>query len=100
MVIFREHVTDLAQHDASEISAFWSDVQRSGPAVGVAFAPRKIDYLVMGHRAPHLHCHVLPQHREDDPLRNVDISDGPVHLPSFGMDDAVAALRNAWQEVA
>jgi diadenosine tetraphosphate (Ap4A) HIT family hydrolase len=100
VVILREHVTDLAQLDVSELSAFWRDVQRAGRAVGVAFAPRKVDYLVMGHRAPHLHCHVFPQHRKDDPLRNVDIADGPAHLPSSGMDDAVAALRKAWQEFA
>lgn len=100
VVILREHVTDLAQLDASELSAFWRDVQRAGRAVGVAFVPRKIDYLVMGHRAPHLHCHVFPQHLTDDPLRNVDIADGTAYLPSSGMNDAVAALRKVWQEFA
>ncbi|MFJ4998912.1 HIT family protein [Microbacterium sp. NPDC088619] len=100
VVILREHVTDLGLLDAGQLSAFWRDVQRAGRAVGKAFDPRKINYLVMGHRAPHLHCHVFPQHLEDDPLRNVDISDGPAYLPDAEIDASASALRKAWQASA
>lgn len=100
VVILREHLTDLGQLDADQLSAFWRDVQRAGRAVGAAFNPRKIDYLVMGHRAPHLHCHVFPQHLADDPRRNVDISDGPVYLGDAEMAHSVAALRRAWHEIS
>ena len=65
-----------------------------------SFDPRKINYLVMGHRAPHLHCHVFLQHLADDPLQNVDISDGPVHLPDSDMTQSVGALREAWHASA
>lgn len=81
LVILRAHVTDMADLNAQQLAAFWADVQRAGGAIGQRFAPRKIDYLVMGHRMPHLHCHVFPQHSSDDPKRNVDISDGPVLVP-------------------
>ena len=100
VVILREHLTDLGQLDAGQLSAFWRDVQRAGRAVDKAFDPRKINYLVMGHRAPHLHCHVFPQHLADDPLQNVDISDGPVHLPDSDMTHSVVALREAWHASA
>lgn len=100
VVILREHLTDLGQLDADQLSMFWRDVQRAGRAVDNAFDPRKINYLVMGHRAPHLHCHVFPQHLEDDPLRNVDISDGPVYLDDAELAHAVVALREAWHAVA
>ena len=100
VVILREHVTDLGQLDVAQLSAFWRDVQRAGRAVDKAFDPRKINYLVMGHRAPHLHCHVFPQHLMDDPLRNVDISDGPVYLGDADLAHSVAALRSAWHAVA
>ncbi|MFJ2544138.1 HIT family protein [Microbacterium sp. NPDC087589] len=100
VVILREHVTDLGQLHTDQLGAFWRDVQRAGRAVAAAFDPRKISYLVMGHRAPHLHCHVFPQHLADDPLRNVNISDGPVYLGDAGMAHSVAAVQKAWHAVA
>jgi diadenosine tetraphosphate (Ap4A) HIT family hydrolase len=61
------------------------------------FRSKKIDYLVMGHRMPHLHCHLLPQHATDDPLRNVNIADGPSYLPPDEFEAAVVALQRAWE---
>lgn len=98
VVVLREHVTDLALLSPEQLSAFWTDVQRVGRAIDATFAPRKIDYLVMGHRMPHLHCHVLPQHAADDPTRNVDISDGPVLLSRDALLQAASSIRGAWQE--
>ncbi|WP_102193059.1 HIT family protein [Microbacterium aurantiacum] len=96
LVILRDHVTDLGDLNADQLGVFWQDVQRAGRAITAVFAPRKIDYLVMGHRMPHLHCHVFPQHSENDPKRNVDISDGPV-LPSLqSIREDAQALRRAW----
>ncbi len=77
LVILREHVTGLEDLSPSQLEAFWADVQRVGRAVQQTFTPKKIDYLVMGHRMPHLHCHLL--HSTTPPMirRNPDISDGP-----------------------
>lgn len=96
LVVLREHVTDLADLDPARLSAFWADVQRAGRAIDAVFAPKKIDYLVMGHRMPHLHCHLLPQHTGDDPLRNVDISDGPVVPPLDALREDARRLRDAF----
>ncbi|KAB1864669.1 HIT domain-containing protein [Microbacterium algeriense] len=100
LVILREHVTDMGRLPSEQLHAFWTDVQRAGRAVESVYAPRKIDYLVMGHRMPHLHCHVFPQHHQDDPKRNVDISDGPVTLAPGELKDAVHALGRAWSTTA
>lgn len=97
LVILREHITDLGLLSSELLAAFWSGVQRAGRAVETTFAPRKIDYLVMGHRMPHLHCHLFPQHHDDDPTRNVDISDGPVFLPPNAFDATARRLRAAWE---
>ena len=32
----------------------------------------------MGHRCPHLHCHIYPQYGNNDPFQNIDISAGDV----------------------
>lgn len=99
LVILRDHVTDLADLSADDLAGFWSDVQRAGRAIADAFQPRKIDYLVMGHRMPHLHCHLLPQHTGDDPLRNVDISDGPRFLTDVEFREEASRFRGVWQRV-
>ncbi|MDQ0726486.1 HIT family protein [Microbacterium sp. W4I20] len=96
LVILREHVTDLVELEPATLEAFWSDVQRAGRAITAVFAPRKIDYLVMGHRMPHLHCHLLPQHPDDDPLRNGDISDGPIFPSAEALARDAQALWKAW----
>lgn len=96
IVILRDHVTDLIDLSPEPLVAFWADVQRASRAITQVWAPKKIDYLVMGHRMPHLHCHLLPQHAGDDPLRNVDVSDGPVLLGDEEMVSQVRALRGAW----
>ncbi|KNY07462.1 hypothetical protein AKH00_04110 [Microbacterium sp. GCS4] len=99
IVILRDHLTDLAELRPDQLSSFWSDVQRAGRAIGATFDPRKIDYLVMGHRMPHLHCHLLPQHVGDDPLRNVDISDGPELPPLAALRRDVRSLRARWNDL-
>ncbi|GLC86218.1 HIT family protein [Microbacterium arabinogalactanolyticum] len=99
VVILREHLTDMTDLGPAARAAFWSDVQRTGSAVASVFCPRKVDYLVMGHRMPHLHCHVFPQHDQDDPLRNVDISDGPVVLATGELEEWARRLRAAWSSV-
>ncbi|MGW8484160.1 HIT family protein [Microbacterium sp. NPDC055903] len=96
LVILRDHATDLADLTSAALNAFWADVQRTGRSIASVFAPRKIDYLIMGHRMPHLHCHLLPQHAGDDPIRNVDISDGPTIPPEAALVNTVSRLREAW----
>ncbi|MFB7252371.1 HIT family protein [Microbacterium sp. NPDC056234] len=97
LVILREHVVDMAELPLDQLASFWRDVQRAARAIDEVFRSKKIDYLVMGHRMPHLHCHLLPQHATDDPLRNVNIAGGPTHLPPDAFHDAVTALQRAWE---
>ena len=100
LVILREHIVDLAELVPDQLSHFWADVQRAARVIDEVFRPKKIDYLVMGHRMPHVHCHLLPQHATDDPLRNVNVADGPSYLPPDEFDAAVTALQRAWAHSA
>lgn len=96
VVILRDHETDLVDLGAADLAAFWADVQRAGRAVATVVEPRKIDYLVMGHRMPHLHCHVFPQHAKDDPHRKADIADGPEFSSPTELHERALLLRKAW----
>ena len=97
VVILREHVTNMADLEEGQLGRFWRDVQHTGRLIEEVFSPRKIDYLVMGHQMPHLHCHLLPQHASDDPRRNVNIADGPITPTTDALYSAVDELRRAHQ---
>lgn len=58
----------------------------------------KLDHLSMGHRCPHLHCHIYPQYRYNDPFQNIDISAGDVSPTAEILQrraDAIAARITA-----
>lgn len=93
VVILNQHVCEFHDLDAKTRAEFWNDVSAVGRAVTTAFAPVKLDYLVMGHRCPHLHCHVYPQYPDDDPFAEVDISAGLTRLSLQEQAGRVEILR-------
>lgn len=97
LVILRDHVTAVEDLSPSQLVGFWADAQFAGRVIHQAFAPRKIDYLVMGHRMPHVHCHLLPQHTDDDPRRNPDISDGPTVTGAEELEHIARGLHRSWE---
>jgi diadenosine tetraphosphate (Ap4A) HIT family hydrolase len=95
VVILKRHACELHELGPAELSAFWSDVASVGRAVTDLFHPVKLDNLVMGHRCPHLHAHVYPQYRDDDPFALLDISAGSTRLSDSQQRDRVNAMRGA-----
>jgi hypothetical protein len=57
------------------------------------FGPVRLDYLVLGHQVPHVHCHVLPQYENDDPLAPIDVG-GTVRLTRTQQAERVALLHD------
>lgn len=93
VVIAKTHVVELHDMEPATLAGFWSDVAAVGRAVTKVFRPVKIDNLVMGHRCPHVHCHVYPQYENDDPFKNVDISAGQVRLDHDERARRIGCLR-------
>jgi diadenosine tetraphosphate (Ap4A) HIT family hydrolase len=93
VVIAKVHVAELHQMDPASLAGFWSDVAVVGRAVSDLFHPVKIDNLVMGHRCPHVHCHVYPQYPTDDPFQLVDISAGEVRSSDAERRKRLAEIR-------
>lgn len=87
VVILKQHVSEIHHLELPALTAFWADVAVTSRAIADMFDPVKLDHLSMGHRCPHLHCHIYPQYRQNDPFHNVDISAGEVR-PS---EDALTA---------
>jgi diadenosine tetraphosphate (Ap4A) HIT family hydrolase len=95
IVVLRQHICELHELGPVELAGFWEDVAAVGRAISSLFTPVKIDNLVMGHRCPHLHCHVYPQYREDDPFGPVDISAGLVRLTAARQDQRASLIRTS-----
>lgn len=81
-VIAKRHAAELFDLSPEELRLFWIDVSAVAHTITSIFSPVKIDYLVMGHLCPHVHCHVYPQYENDDPHGLLNPKDGNVRLDS------------------
>ena len=79
-VVAKRHVPELFDLSTDELALFWTDVAAIAQVVHQLFRPVKIDYLVMGHLCPHVHCHVYPQYEHDDPHGLLNPKNGDVRL--------------------
>lgn len=80
VVISKRHVPELHHLSSPERNGFIDDVAATGSVITELFNPVKLATLLMGFRMPHLHCHVYPQYRHDDPFALIDLQRGDVRL--------------------
>lgn len=98
VVILKQHVAEMHHLEPFQLSAFWADIAITSRALSHLFSPVKLDHLSMGHQCPHLHCHIYPQYRYNDPFQNIDISAGDVSPTAEILQrraDAIAARITA-----
>ena len=94
VAIARRHASELHHLTADERRGLWDDVARLDQAIAEVLQPVKLAHLSMGFRIPHVHCHVVPQHREDDPFGPIDPQAGDVRLAPDAWAERLAALRS------
>ena len=73
--------------------AFWTDVAQIGRVITELFHPVKLDSLVMAHLCPHVHCHVYPQYRQNDPHALINIQEGDERLSETDQRARVTAIK-------
>jgi diadenosine tetraphosphate (Ap4A) HIT family hydrolase len=95
VVVLKRHAAELHDLTPDELRLFWADVAAIGRVVTALFAPVKLDNLVMGHLCPHVHCHVYPQYRGDDPHALIDIRAGDVALGDPERQARIGAMRRS-----
>ena len=93
VVVAKRHAPELFVLSALELQLFWTDVSAVAHAVATLFSPVKIDYLVMGHLCPHVHCHVYPQYENDDPNGLLNPKDGNVRLNANEWAARIEAMK-------
>jgi diadenosine tetraphosphate (Ap4A) HIT family hydrolase len=58
-------VAELHELDPDEQRGFLDEMALVAEAVFDAFAPRKLNYELLGNGVPHLHWHLFPRHADD-----------------------------------
>ncbi len=62
VVAYRDHVNELYELPASELTLFMQDVACAAKAMKTAFNPAKINYGAYSDKLPHLHMHLVPKY--------------------------------------
>jgi len=93
-VVFRgRHVADLGDLTPEELALYWRDVQHVSRAIGKAFAPCHVNYLLLGNLVPHLHVHVVPRYL-DDSTPGMPLPWAPVPVPEDVFGRQFTQLRD------
>ena len=72
ILVSRRHARELSQLTVGGRHSFLDEMSQLARAIESAFAPRKMNYELLGNQVPHLHWHLFPRpHDDDDPLRPV-----------------------------
>jgi len=76
-------VNELHELPADERDLYLREMAAVAEAVFHAFAPRKLNYELLGNGVPHLHWHLIPR-RADDPLPSWPVWNEPGFLKALG----------------
>jgi diadenosine tetraphosphate (Ap4A) HIT family hydrolase len=72
VLVSRTHAGELSQLGETERRSYLDEMCLLAKAIESAFAPRKMNYELLGNQVPHLHWHLFPRPQDDaDPLRPV-----------------------------
>lgn len=96
VVVAKRHTPELHHLTPAERCGFWNDVAVLGQVIADQLDPVKLANLSMGFRMPHVHCHVLPQYRDDDPFGPLDPQAGDVRLSPSAWQERLTSLRTGF----
>lgn len=65
LVVLRQHASELFQLSRQVRQAYLEEITLSAQALADCFAPRKLNYELLGNQVPHLHCHLFPRYEND-----------------------------------
>lgn len=95
VVMARRHATELHHLPDAASTAYFQDMLRVARAIDRAFAPRKMNYELLGNTVAHLHWHLFPRYADDpNPTRPTwEHAHPPRILPDAEYARTVDAIR-------
>ena len=96
VVIARRHATELYHLPDAESTAYFLDMLRVARAIDRAFAPRKMNYELLGNTVAHLHWHLFPRYADDpNPTRPIwEHAHPPGRLSDAESASVIGAIRD------
>jgi len=64
ILMFYDHVEDMAKLSESDLLSFWKDAITVGEAIKRVTGSPRVNFAVLGNAAPHLHVHIIPRYPE------------------------------------
>ncbi|MEK3688320.1 HIT family protein [Paenibacillus sp. FSL R10-2736] len=93
-VVYRDHVKELFQLTADELSAFMKEVAQVAAAVDKAFGPDKINYGAYGDKLHHLHMHIVPKYDgQADFGSTFQMNPGQTYLTDEEVQEMIGKIR-------
>jgi diadenosine tetraphosphate (Ap4A) HIT family hydrolase len=95
LVIARRHARELYHLPDADSAAYMRDMVRVARAIDQAFAPRKMNYELLGNTVAHLHWHLFPRYAGDpNPARPTwEHPHAPALLAEAGYAEVIQAIR-------
>jgi diadenosine tetraphosphate (Ap4A) HIT family hydrolase len=95
IVMARRHATELYHLPDAESTAYVQEMLRVARAIDRAFAPRKMNYELLGNTVAHLHWHLFPRYEGDpNPSRPVwENAHDPLRLGEAHYTATIEAIR-------
>ena len=95
VLVLKRHATELFQLDLCERARMMDEVSRVAALIHELYAPRKVNYELLGNQVPHIHWHVIPR-RADDPAPHEavwTVPHAPQRLDAATLSERIAILR-------
>lgn len=68
LLVLREHHEDLARIPQRLLHGFVDEAASASLAIQAVTRAVRINYAVLGNRIPHAHFHLIPRHKDLDPI--------------------------------
>ena len=65
LFLCKNHVTELHELKGEVRDKFLHELALVGEAIFKTVKPAKMNYELLGNTEPHLHCHLIPRHKEE-----------------------------------
>lgn len=94
ILMYRDHVEDLAQLAPEALLLFWQDAIRVAEVIKRVTGSPRINYAVLGNAEPHLHIHLIPRYPDHESAPNGSPWNDPRPLQAMDSTE-LDALRTA-----
>lgn len=95
LFVYKDHVQKLTELDQSQYLALMGDVYKTITAITKTFLPDKVNMLVLGDMAMHIHIHLCPKYRDGKEWGQAFLVNEPhpLYLAESELEQIINALR-------